>query len=686
MNPVQERVSTFLDNLDHKLTANRRWLLALLAVSFLLKLLYVLQSADSLHVTVPIMDSEYYEGMAQEILDGRLIRDEAFFMGPLYPYFLAVVFGVFGKSIMAARILQIFGGSITVVLTYLIASRLFRPSTALAAAVMLSLYGAMTFYEGQLLMMWMGTLINMVVLYLLMGISKETRIWRYVLIGFLFGLSALARANILAFALVVLGWIAFASGRGRRLARAGAFAAAVIVTIMPATIHNYLASRDFVLITSNAGVNFYIGNSDQATGIFYPPKGVNMGEDAGFKTLVEKILGREVSDSEFSRYWFNEAFEFIRANPGREARLLLRKTAMFFNGYEMPQIESYEVGRDRHSLLRILFVNFWAILSLGLIGMIYLLRDWKKYFLLYAYVLTYSLSIILFFITSRYRVQIAPVLCIFSAHALLLIVPRAIFSIKHSVVPLIIFSIVVTFTRPELFALPRRDVEWREHTHQARRLSRQNKHEQAIEEINKALEIHSDYPDSYIQRAIIYKNQGNHFKAISDYSSALKINPNLPTVQYDFGQSLRAVKMYEPAIEAYLKAVEIDPKMIKAHNNLGITYRQLKQYEKAVEYFKKVIEINPRYTKAYNNLGATLAEAGDPDRAIEFLERAIEIDPGYANSYKNLAMVHVQKQQVRAAADALEKYLALEPQDTHAQNMLEQLMSVLRSDTLRAQP
>ncbi|MFQ5626907.1 MAG: tetratricopeptide repeat protein, partial [Methyloligellaceae bacterium] len=550
-------------------------------------------------------------------------------------------------------------------------------------AIMLSLYGTVTFYEGQLLMMWLGALLNMLMLYVLHRAGDGRGIGQYILAGFLLGLSALARANVLVFSVVVLLWIALGQERSRRLVRAGVFATAMLVTILPATIHNYLAARDFVPITSNGGINFFIGNSEDAKGIFYPPRGVNLVKDSVLKTYVERLLGREVSDSEFSRYWFNQAFDFIRENPGREARLLARKTRMFFNAYEVPQIEAYEVARDRHSSLRVLFVSFWMILSLALMGMIYLVRDWKKYFLLYGYIITFSASIILFFITARYRVQIAPIFCLFAAHALLVIIPRAVSNIRHSLVPAIVFGLIVISTRPGPVALPKQEVEWREHAHQARRFSRLNKHEEAIQEINKAVELHPDYPDSYIQRAIIYKNRGNHFKAIDDYAKALQINPSLATVQYDLGQSLRKVRMYEPAIEAYLKALEADPNMIQAYNNIGITYRELKQYRKAVEYFEKVIEMDAGYTKAYNNLGAAWAELGDLDRAIQVFEKAIAIDPGYANSYKNLAIAHVGKQQVVEAVRALKDYLVLAPGDEHAQGILEQLTSVLRSDTLR---
>ncbi|MFQ5512249.1 MAG: tetratricopeptide repeat protein [Candidatus Krumholzibacteriia bacterium] len=686
MASTAHRISVFLDALDGRLTADRRWLVAVFVASFLLKFIYVLQSANSLHVTVPIMDSEYYVRTAGEILGGKIVRDEAFYMGPLYPYFLSVIFGIFGKSIMAVRILQIIGGSLTVVLTCLVGRRLFRPSAALVAAIMLTLYGTMTFYEGQLLMMWLGTLINMAVLYVLVCTRDDSPVRRYVLIGFLLGLSVLARANILLFAVVVLAWIVHRSGGKRRVPRAGAFVAALAVTVLPATVHNYLATRDFVPVTSNGGVNFYIGNSEHATGVFYPPRGVNVVSDRAVRTYVGKRLGREVSDAEVSRYWYREAFDFMRTNPGREIRLLLRKTAMFFSAYEMPHIDSYLAARSHQPMLRFLFVSFWMIVSLALMGMIYSLRKWREYFLLYGYVLAFSLSVILFFITARYRAQVAPALCLFAAQALLFVLPRAVSGIRRSLVPVILFAVILVATRPGLFALPERDVEWREHTHRARRLSQTNRHQKAIEEMDKAVEIHPDYPESYIQRAVIYKTRNNDFKAISDYSRALKIDPALPTVQYDLGQSLRRVQMYEPAAEAYRKAVELDPAMTQAYNNLGITCRQLKQYDKAAEYFEKVIEIDPGYTKAYNNLGATLAEAGDPDRAIEIFKKAIDVDPGYANSYKNLAMAHVHNQQVREAAAALQKYLTLAPGDERARGMLEQLRSVLRSDTLQGRP
>jgi tetratricopeptide (TPR) repeat protein len=629
MTDTQSDKTPLLDRIDSALNSNSRWLTALIVGPFLLKLIYVIQSADALHVIVPIMDSEYYHDMALDILDGRVIRDEAFFMGPLYPYVLSILFSVFGKSIMIVRIVQILVGSLTVLITYLLGKRAFRPSVGLLGAILLSLYGTMAFFEGQLLMMWLGTFLNTGALYVLYRQQDQPDLKKYVAVGVLLGLSALARANILVFVAVLPFWILFVAREKRRWLSTVVFLGAVAVTILPATVHNYIASRDFVPITSNGGVNFYVGNNEDATGIFYPPKGINLVTDDAVKKYVERLLGKQVTPSELSRYWYGEAFDFIKNNPDQALALLLRKTALYVNGYEVPQIESYDVARETHGTLRLFFVSFWMLVSLGLMGIIYLIKDWRRHFLLYAYVLSFSLSIIVFFVTARYRAQIAPVLVLFAAYALIAILPRAVVNIRRQIMPLVLLAVIVFATRPALFALANDDVRWRELTHEARRWSKLGDRAKAIEEINKAIDLHPDYIDSYIQRAVIYKEAGDLFKAISDYAKVVDLNPNLSSVQYDFGQALRQLGMYEPAIEAYLRAIQLNPTMLEAYNNLGITYRELKRYQSAIEYFAKVIELDPRYTKAYNNLGASYAESGDPDKAVEVLRRAIEVDPQY---------------------------------------------------------
>jgi tetratricopeptide (TPR) repeat protein len=498
----------------------------------------------------------------------------------------------------------------------------------------------------------------------------------------LLGLSALARANILIFLPVIVVWLLVVSNEPRRKAKALVLVAMTIAAILPATLHNLVAGKDFVLITSNGGVNFFIGNGEEAKGYFHPARGITFETDPAVRSHVERLHGRDMKASEISKYWIGQSWDFIKNNPGRELALMGKKAAMFFNGYEVPQIESYGLTKTRYGTLRLLFVNFWAVVSLGLIGMFWIFKDWRRYFLLYGFVLSFAFSIILFFVTARYRIQIAPILCLFAGYALVIVLPGALKRISKNIVPILLFAAIVAMTRPGLFALPAEDVRWREHIHEAGRMSALGDVEGAIEEIDMAVAIHPDVADSYVHRAIILKNAGRRFEAIDDYSKALKLAPNLSSVRYDFAQTLRKVKMHEPAIEEYLRAIEIDPVKTEAYNNLGITYLEIKRFGDAIRCFRKVIELDPKYTKAYNNLGSALAQTGHVEEARTVLERAIEIDPGYKNSYKNLAILYIQEKKPKEAFDYMSRYIRMEPDDEAALGVLEQLRIVIEGDTL----
>jgi len=671
---------TFLDRLDKTLAGSTKWLFVLFGGAFVLKLIYILQSADSTQVTALILDAKYYDRTAREIAGGQVVRPDAFFMGPLYSYFLAVVYGILGRHILIIRLLQILAGSLTVVVTCLVGARVFRPSVGLLGAVLLLLYGAVTFYEGQILMMWLGTVLNMLMLLVLLrgGDKGETK--QFGLAGLLLGLSALARANVLIFFPVLVVWV-FISQTAKKKAALLALTIATVITILPATVHNYIAARDVVPITSNGGLNFYIGNSESATGVFYQPPEVDFMTDTTSRITIERLLGRDMKASEVSRYWFGQAFDFIREQPLAELKLLLRKTALFFNGYEVPQIESYDLSKKKFGSLRFLFVNFWLLVSLGMVGMLYALRRWRTCFLLYGFLISYSFSIILFFVTARYRVQIAPVLCLFSAFAVIEVFPASFRSLRLAFPAAALFGLLLLVTQPAIFALPEQDVIWREHIHQARRLSEAGRLEAALEEINQAVAIHPQRPGSYLHRAIIYKNGGRIFQAIENYEKALKLSPSLAGVHYDLAQSFRQLRLYDAAIEEYKLTVQLDPVMAEAYNNMGITYRYMKRFDDAIGCFQKALEIDPHYIKALNNLGASQAETGRLERAIETFKRIIVINPEYPNVYKNLAGVYLQFQKPAEAVLYLEQYLAMNPDDQRAADTLNRLRRTVPADS-----
>src|SRR5262245_30194172 len=86
-------------------------LLVILAVGALARILQFLSlraSDPSFSDLLAGVDSKTFDDMAQSILNGDwLLRGKpVFYMGPFYPYFLTLIYGIFGHSFGAAHAAQ----------------------------------------------------------------------------------------------------------------------------------------------------------------------------------------------------------------------------------------------------------------------------------------------------------------------------------------------------------------------------------------------------------------------------------------------------------------------------------------------------------------------------------------------------------------------------------------------------
>lgn len=94
--------------------------------------------------------------------------------------------------------------------------------------------------------------------------------------GVFLGLSALTRTEMLIFAPVALIW--FIVVKGIRKEQLGAILTVLLMTaavILPWSVRNYLLCDKVVLISSNGGVNFFIGNNPLQRGGYFPPRAMN---------------------------------------------------------------------------------------------------------------------------------------------------------------------------------------------------------------------------------------------------------------------------------------------------------------------------------------------------------------------------------------------------------------------------
>ncbi len=398
------------------------WLIFIVAL--LVRAGYLLQMSRSPWWRVLMGDAVMFDNWAQQIAGGDWFGHDVFFQVPFYPYFLAVLYKIFGHSIVAVRIVQIFLGAASCSLLVLAGRRFFSARIGLAAGVVLAFYPAAIFFDALIQKASLDLFFMTLLLFFAASMDIRMAAWKALLAGLVLSCFALTRENSLIFLPLLSLWM-FVRFReelfSRRIRWMALFIAGASTLLLLAGWHNKVCGGKFQPTTAAVGVNFYYGNGAQTDGR-YVPLGLWRG-DAEFERsdqieIPQRWAGRKLTMAEISQYWWDKAFADIRANPGRWVRLMVRKWFLVWNAAELMDTESILLCREYSSILRMFgFLNFGVICPLAALGL-WLTRDqWRRYWFFYFFLLGFAASIALFLVSARYRFPMVPVLILFAAAA-----------------------------------------------------------------------------------------------------------------------------------------------------------------------------------------------------------------------------------------------------------------------------
>jgi 4-amino-4-deoxy-L-arabinose transferase-like glycosyltransferase len=227
---------------------------------------------------LPDDDAFRYDFTARALADGRgyihLNGAPTAFWPPGYAFLLAFAYKLFGAGATTAQLVNVLLGTATVGLVYLIGRRTVGERAALIASAIVAAFPSLIFFTAVTLSETAFTFVVLLAVYLLLRESDPERTdaggrnLRLLFVsGLVIGFAALVRGQALLLPLVFVPfWLRSGFNRPEITDKLVALALAIGLVIAPWTIRNAAEMGAPVLISTNAGVDLWIGHHEGATG------------------------------------------------------------------------------------------------------------------------------------------------------------------------------------------------------------------------------------------------------------------------------------------------------------------------------------------------------------------------------------------------------------------------------------
>lgn len=611
--------------------SKNKWPLLLAAFAILIRIIYLIEISGKPGFSILLVDEQWHWQWAQEIVEKSFWGNGSYFRGPLYPYFLAFLYLITGGSILASKIIQVLVCGGTVCFIYKLAEHLFNSKAAIVSGLVYALYGTLIFYETMFLIPVLFLFFTVWSIYRLIVYQNSELAKTWIITGLIFGLAALARPNILLVIPFLALWLFLKHKKTKEtfkssLRPALLWITGILLAIVPVTIRNIAVTGEFALISSQGGINLYLGNNEYADGLTMMMPELELDQSVSWdmfvpmtNSIAEQETGHSLTDSEISGYWSGKAFDFILSNPGKFLNLLWRKTVFLFSGFENSDATDIYYQRNKSTLYALLLWDnlisfpYGLLIPLFIVSLIVVRHKFRKLLPVYIFMLAYIPTIILFLVTARHRLVLIPFLIIIVSAGITTLFknlrkynPK----ILAAILPLFVVSLVIL-----------------------------NQKFYGLGEPN-PFYIHYNNGLTF-QKLEEYKKAEKEYQLadrVFPFSAALAVN--LADVQLKLGK-------LDMADQNLNRAIALKPMLAMSYHNLGLVVREKGELDSAVVLIKKAIErFNPNATRPneigeyYLNLAGTYQMLGKLDSAEIAFNKSMEESPLFPKAVYQAALFY----------------------------------------------
>jgi 4-amino-4-deoxy-L-arabinose transferase-like glycosyltransferase len=349
-------------------------------------------------------DESGYMSLAMHIAQGLGFTDKSgtptSYVAPGLPILLMIPISFLGPHLPGIRLYMCLIESLLIPACYLLARSVSHSRIiGLIAAAIAIFFPTWIIPSGAILTDIPATIFVTLLMWMLIESNRRESLLWFTASGVVWSLGILVRAVSLSYALAIILWLLLRVRGWRR--RVAAIAAVIIsagCVLAPWTIRNTRVHGEFVLVSTQGGVELYKSNNPEATGILAI-------DHAHFYEGLAQQYPRErfPGEAERSRMFQGDAIRFIIENPYRFAELCFIRFVQFWKLYSprVPLINSIGV-----------IASFGLILPFFVIQLVR--RSWRPgpEMLFLFIILCHTSVAVVFGSILRYRLPIEPMILV----------------------------------------------------------------------------------------------------------------------------------------------------------------------------------------------------------------------------------------------------------------------------------
>lgn len=305
--------SRLVRTLDRLARRRATWV-ALLATALAVRLVVVALAPPRLMWS----DGRYYESMGWSLASSGTYGMETLYP-PAYPTLIGAVYAVFGRSLLAVRVVDALVSTGTVAGAGAAGIALLNPAAGLLAAGFAAIHPVfvvmpVTHYVENLL-----AFLSVLAFWSFARALRTPTAGRWLAAGLAFGVFMLCKPSVMAFlpGLAAAAVAALARRRVAWWALAPVFLLGLALALAPWTVRNHGVHGAWYVVATGGGPALWRGNNEEATG---STKRNPLPTPAMRESLA---LRRTVVDKD--RFFYERATRWMRAEPDRAAQLYLVK-------------------------------------------------------------------------------------------------------------------------------------------------------------------------------------------------------------------------------------------------------------------------------------------------------------------------------------------------------------------------